>query len=241
MWLATVDMRLFRSTGAQVTFSIPDVTRSAIVERPDGDFAFSENFRGLGDASAVFWHRRVIRGWNVTFNAGLSLPIGKTETPRFRPELDDGSLVPVSRLQRGTGTFDPLFGATMNRTYSALLPPGTRLFASAAVRAPLVDNEHGLRTGASSEVGFGGARETFWHQLVLIARVSWLHRAQDVFAGTPVLVGGGDWVYFAPAAAVSLGEITVQAEFKLPIHRALANRQLDSARSFQIGMIWTPF
>lgn len=33
----------------------------------------------------------------------------KTEQPRLRPELQGGNLVPMSRLQRGTGTIDPVF------------------------------------------------------------------------------------------------------------------------------------
>jgi len=241
VWLLTADVRLFKASGAQLTTTIPDVTRSAVIARPDGDLQFSETFRGLGDMSLIAWHRRVVHGWNVTLNGGVSLPTGRTERPRFRTELEDDSLVPVSRLQRGTGTVDPLFGVTINRNFSQLLPPGTRLFASAAMRAPVAENAYGLRTGASSEVGLGGSRETFWHQLVLIVRLSWLHRAQDVFAGAPVLVGGGDWIYLAPGAAVSFGRLTVQTELKLPLRRSLANRQLDSPRSFQIGVIWAPF
>jgi len=241
VWLVTVDMRLFKATGMQLTTTIPDVTRSAVVARPDGDLHFSETFAGLGDMSLIAWHRRVIRGWNATFNGGTSLPTGRTERPRFSAELEGDSLVPVSRLQRGTGTFDPLFGVTVNRAYSQLLPPGTRLFASAAVRAPVAENEYRLRTGASSEIAFGASRESFWHQLVLIARLSWLHRAQDVFAGVPVLVGGGDWIYISPGAAVTLRKFTVQTEFKFPVRRSLANRQLDSPRSFQIGAIWALF
>jgi hypothetical protein len=31
-----------------------------------------------------------------------------------------------------------------------------------------------------------------------LARIGWLHRQQDVFRGTPVLVGGGDWLYLTP-------------------------------------------
>jgi len=241
MWLVTADVRLFTSTGIQLTATVPDVTRSALVAQPGADLHFSETFRGLGDMSLISWHRRVIRGWNVTLNGGISLPTGRAEQPRFRTELDNDSLVPVSRLQRGTGTVDPLFGVTVNRNYSQILPPGTRLFATAAARAPVAENEYGLRTGASSEIGIGGSRESFWHELVLIVRLSWLHRAQDVFAGTPVLVGGGDWIYLSPAAAVSFGKITIQTEVKFPLRRSLANRQLDSPRSFQIGVVWVAF
>lgn len=150
-------MRLAARSGIQITATVPDVTRSATVTRADGTVVrFSENFAGLGDTSLVAWHRLPTRRrWTVTLNAGASLPTGRTERPRFREALDAGSLVPLSRLQRGTGTVDPLFGLSANRVIESVLPPGVRIFASAAARVPVTENEHGLRTGASFEVGAG--------------------------------------------------------------------------------------
>ena len=243
VWLITADVRLATRTGAQVTVSLPDVTRSAVVPRPNGEvFNFSESFTSLGDVSVVAWHRLPVRrGWNVTLNGGLSLPTGKTEAPRFREEPAGGSLVPVSRLQRGTGTFDPLVGVSANRVLMNILPPGVRVFMSAAARLPIAENTHGLRTGASWDVGAGGSRELrqegFGHNVIGIVRLGWLHREQDVFEGTPVLVGGGDWITIAPALAAGFGTWTVQAEAKFPIWRSLDNRQLDSARVLQFGVV----
>lgn len=243
VWLITADVRLAARSGVQVTVALPDVTRSATVTPPGGDeFRFSETFRGLGDTSIVAWHRLPVRrGWNVTLNAGVSLPTGKTERPRFRQGLVEDSLVPVSRLQRGSGTFDPLLGLSVNRVFMRLLPPGVRLFASAAARLPMAQNEHGLRTGASWEVGAGGARELrqegFGHNMVGIVRLGWLHRAQDVFEGTPVLVGGGDWLTIAPGLAAAFGTVTIQGEAKVTVWRHLRNRQLDSAWVLQAGVV----
>ena len=137
-----------------------------------------------------------------------------------------------------TGTVDPVFGVSANRVITSILPPGIRFFASGAARVPLAENKWGLRTGASWEIGTGASREVGLHQIVAIIRTSWLHRQQDVFEGTPVLVGGGDWINFAPAVAIAVGSVTMQAEVKFPIYRHLANRQLDSSRSFQIGAVW---
>ena len=67
-----------------------------------------------------------------------------------------------------------------------------------------------------------------------------IHRQQDVFEGVPVLVGGGNWIYVSPAVSIGVGPLTFQAEIKLPVYRSLANRQLDSSRSFQLGIVWTP-
>jgi hypothetical protein len=239
VWLLTGDIRIGTMWGVQVTAAIPDVTRSAVVVSPTSTFFFSETFQGLGDSSVLAWRRRVSStGWNMTLNAGASVPTGKTEQPHFRSELQDESLVPISRLQRGTGTVDPVFGVSANRVVTSILPPGIRVFINGAARVPLVENTWGLRTGASWELGGGASREIKLHQIVGILRTSWLHREQDVFDGTPVLVGGGDWLNLAPSLALSLGPVTVQTELKFPLYRHLSNRQLDSSLAFQVGAIW---
>ena len=231
--LLTLDVRLTPRLGLQAAASVPDITRTAVVPRPNGAINFRENFSGLGDTSVLAWYRVPPRAaWNATISAGLSLPTGRTETPRFAPELEDGSLVPMSRLQRGSGTFDPLIGISLDRRISV----GT-LFGSVAARLPVAENETGLRTGASWESSGGLAHELGTHRLSGFARVSWLHRSQDIFNGTPVLVGGGNWVYVTPGLAAQVGKgINVQVEVKLPVYRALANRQLDSRAIFQFGV-----
>lgn len=238
VWLFTGDLRIGARSGIQVAVSVPDVTRSAVIAADNSSRAFSETFRGLGDTSLVAWHRPALwNGWNITVNGGVSVPTGRTERPRFRAAIEEGSLVPVSRLQRGSGTFDPLIGFSVNRLATGVVPGGARLFASAAARLPVAENEYGLRTGASWETGGGLSREIVSHRVVGIFRASWLHRSQDVFEGTPVLVGGGNWLYLAPAVAIDFGAFTAQAEIKLPVWRDLANRQLDSSRLFQLGLV----
>lgn len=243
VWLLTADLRVTTKGGVQVSAAFPDVTRSATVTRSTGEtLQFSENFAGLGDISVIAWRRLPVRrGWIVTLNGGVSVPAGRTERPRFREEMSDGSLVPLSRLQRGSGTWDPLLGISANRVFASVLPPGTRFFASAAARLPVSENEYGLRTGASWEAGLGGSRELrqagFGHNVVVITRLSWLHRNQDVFEGTPVLVGGGDWLNLAPGLAIGLGRFTGQAELRFPVYRSLANRQLDAPFALQLGLV----
>ncbi|MGH9383594.1 MAG: hypothetical protein ACRD2N_04840 [Vicinamibacterales bacterium] len=231
--LITLDLRITGQFGIQAAASIPDVTRTAVIPRSTGTFNFSETFSGLGDTSVGGWYRlRPIRRWYAILNFGGSLPTGKTEQPRFRPELDNGSLVPTSRLQRGSGTFDPVFGASLTRAYSELT-----VFGSLAARTPLYANRDGLRTGASSEVNGGIAHQIGTHRVTGFTRLGWLHRQQDVFAGTRVLVGGGNWLYLTPGAAVQVGKgVNLQAEVKFPIHRSLANKQLDSSAILQLGI-----
>ncbi len=231
--LVTLDVRITEQLGVQAAASIPDVTRTAVIPRSTGTVNFRETFSGLGDTSVLGWYRfRPIRRWNLVVNFGTSLPTGRTENPRFRPELDNGSLVPISRLQRGSGTFDPLFGASLDRRVGHLTA-----FGSMAARSPFHENGDGLRTGASSEINAGVAGALGTHRVTGFARLGWLHREQDVFQGTPVLVGGGEWLYLTPGVAIQIGKgINVQTEVKLPLHRSLANKQLDSSAIFQFGI-----
>ncbi|MFN2447181.1 MAG: hypothetical protein ABR606_16565 [Vicinamibacterales bacterium] len=232
--LLTLDVRVTDQFGVQAAASIPDVTRSAVIPRPAGPATFSETFSGIGDTSLIGWYQlRPVNGWYTVVNVGTSLPTGKTERPRFREELQDGSLVPMSRLQRGSGTLDPLVGANAARRFRRVMTA----FGSVAARLPLYENGNGLRTGASWEVNSGLARELGTSRLTGLARLAWLHRNQDVFEGTSVLVGGGNWLYLTPGIAAQIGKgINVQAEVKVPIYRSLANTQLDSPAIFQFGI-----
>jgi hypothetical protein len=231
--LLTLDVRITEQFGVQAAASVPDVTRSAVIPRSTGAITFKETFSGIGDTSVLGWYKLwPMRGWHTVLNAGASLPTGKTETPRFREELEGGSLVPMSRLQRGSGTIDPLFGFNVARRFQPVT-----VFGSVAARVPLAENGDGLKTGASSEINAGIARDVGTSRVSALARIGWLHREQDSFRGTPVLVGGGNWLYLTPGIAAQIGKgINVQAEVKIPVYRSLANKQLDSSAIFQFGI-----
>lgn len=231
--LVTMDFRITTRFGVQAATSMPLIARTGVVERASGPFAFRDEVRGLGDTVVGAWYRAGAPSrWSGTINAGLSIPTGSTRKPRFRSELQGGSLVPMSRLQRGSGTWDPIVGVSAERPIA-----GGRWVTSLAARTPFSRNEDGLRTGASWEVGSGWAHTVRTHKVMAYGRVDWLHRRQDVFNGIPVLVGGGHWLYLSPGAALMVGKgINVQAEVKLPVYRHLANRQLDSRAIFQLGV-----
>jgi hypothetical protein len=230
--LLSVDARLTKRVGVQIQTGVPLIVRSGTIARPSGSISFRDEVRGLGDTVAGAWYRRSRGSWAWTLNGALSIPTGSTRAPRFRPELEGGSLVPLSRLQRGSGTWDPVFGVVLERTAG-----GGRWVNSLAARTPIAESREGLRTGASWEAGSGWAHTMRSHRVMGYARVDWLHREQDVFDGTPVLVGGGNWIYATPGAAVMIGRgINVQADVKIPLYRHLANRQLDSRAVFQLGV-----
>jgi hypothetical protein len=204
-----------------------------VVPRSTGDVPFRDEVRGVGDTNVAAWyHGGSPFRWQWTANAGLSLPSGKTRAPRFRSELSEGSLVPLSRLQRGSGTVDPTVGLAVE--HKAF---GGRWVSSFAARLPFTENSDGLRVGTSSEAGTGWAREVKTRRVMAYGRVEWLHREQDVFQGIPVLVGGGDWLYVTPGVGVMVGHaLNVQTDVKLPVYRRLANRQLDSHAILQFGI-----
>ena len=92
-----------------------------------------------------------------------------------------------------------------------------RTVTSLAARVPLVENDNGLRVGRSWELGTAWAHTVKTHRVMAFGRLDWLHRDQDQFNGTPVLVGGGNWFYFTPGVAVMVGKgVNVQADVKLP-------------------------
>jgi len=72
----------------------------------------------------------------------------------------------------------------------------TSVFTSVAARAPIDENENGLRTGASFDFSGGAARALGHHRIVGFGRAGWLHRRQDVFNGTEfssVAATGSTW------------------------------------------------
>ena len=230
--IVAFDARITPRFGIQVATAIPSIVRTGTVQRPSGPFDFRDAVRGLGDTTVGTWYQRSRRGWKWTVNGATSVPTGSIRKPVFRAELENGSLVPMSRLSRGSGTWDPLLGVAVEHQLR-----GGRWVTSLAARTPLYENAEGLRTGASWELGSGWARVIGTHRIMGYGRVDWLHREQDVFNGTPVLVGGGNWVYASPGIAVMVGKgINVQTDIKFPVYRHLSNRQLDSRVIFQFGV-----
>jgi hypothetical protein len=231
--IISVDYRMTPRLGLQVSTAVPMIARTGVVQSAGEAFAFRDEVRGLGDTVAAMWYRGGSPGrWAWTVNGGMSMPTGSTRQPRFRAALDEGSLVPLSRLQSGSGTWDPVVGIAVERPAA-----GGRWVTSLAARAPVAENAHGLRIGASWELGSGWAHTVRTHKVMAFSRLDWLHREQDVFRGTPVLVGGGNWIYLTPGIAVMVGKgVNVQADLKIPVFRDLANRQLDSRAIFQFGI-----
>jgi hypothetical protein len=87
----------------------------------------------------------------------------------------------------------PVFGISAERPLA-----GGRGVTSFAARTPLVENRDRLRVRASSELSAAWAHTVRTHKVIADGCVDWLHR-QHTYHGTPVLVGGGDWLDRRPA------------------------------------------
>ena len=157
--LVSLDVRLSRHVGLQLTSGVPVIVRTGTVTRPAGAIDFRDEVGGLGDTSTGLWYQASRRRWTWTINGGVSIPTGSTRKPRFRPELENGSLVPMSRLQRGSGTWDPLFGLVIERPIA-----GGRWINSLAARTPIAQNADGLRVGSAVETSSGWAHTLGTHK-----------------------------------------------------------------------------
>lgn len=125
-----------------------------------------------------------------------------------------------------------MLGATLSRRFST-----TTAFGNVAARLPIYENGDGLRTGAAIETNIGAARALGHHRLTGLMRLAWLTRQQDRFRGTPVLVGGGHWLYVTPGVGLLVGKgLNLQVEAKVPVYRSLSNTQLDSSVIWQLGV-----
>jgi hypothetical protein len=114
----------------------------------------NETLFRLGDVSVALPLTRPAGRWTLGASVGLSLPTGRTESDPF--ELGELGL-PHQHIQFGTGTLDPLIGASVSRESG-----GTSWSASGNARLTLYQNAHeyraGDRFGLAAGVGrtFGG-------------------------------------------------------------------------------------
>ena len=106
--------------------------------------------------------------WSAALRGGVTIPLGKTEENPF--ELGRRGL-PHQHIQFGTGTWDPLAGASLGRRFGEVMT-----IASVLARLPVSENRHGYRAGRRlsvttnadrrirgpwrAQAGFDYARET---------------------------------------------------------------------------------
>jgi hypothetical protein len=164
-----------------------------------------------------------------SLNAGISFPTGDVE----RPEIMGTPAQPVanSTLQLGTGTFDPLVGAS----YAQLWGPFTS-FGSVAVRIPGGENRFDYETGLAGQVNLGASvpvREGF----SAVPKVAYAWQDADQLDGDDVFASGGQWIYVVPGFLLQVSEkADFQAAVEIPVWRNLRTEQLDTQARVTFGL-----
>ena len=138
----------FRRVGTTIEFEDLD-GRPIIV--PGGDIHHrNEALTGPGDPwlMAVAGRRR--GPWSAAVRGGVTIPLGRTEDNPFalgRIGLSH------QHIQFGTGTWDPLAGASVGRRFGEIVAT-----AGLIARMPVATNDHGYRAGRRIQGGLGADR-----------------------------------------------------------------------------------
>jgi hypothetical protein len=125
----------------QVTTRIrfEDLDRRPIV-LPGGDIHHrNETLAGPGDPWVMGVAGRRLGHWSAALRAGITVPLGRTEENPFA--LGRRGL-PHQHVQFGTGTWDPLLGASLGRRLGTVMAT-----ASVIARLPVATNGHGYHAG----------------------------------------------------------------------------------------------
>jgi hypothetical protein len=116
----------------------------------------NETLLHIADPKLAALITRAKTPWTLAASVGVSAPIGRTEENPFAL----GRLgLPHQHIQFGTGTWDPMFGASASRTLGDL-----SVHASVSAKATLYENSHGYRAGDryGAELGMGRRVAGVW-------------------------------------------------------------------------------
>lgn len=118
---------------------------------PNGDIHHrNETLVGPGDPWLMAVAGRRIGVWSAALRGGITIPLGKTVENPFA--LGRRGLL-HQHIQFGTGTWDPLAGASLGRRFGEVMTS-----ASALARLPVSENRHGYRAGRRVQVSAGADR-----------------------------------------------------------------------------------
>lgn len=162
---------------------------------------------------------------SLRLDFGLSLPTGEAEPP----VLDMGG-TPVSLLQTGTGTFDPVLGAGLRADWGGLactLDTGALL--------PFYANEYDFQAGTSLRFS-GGFEIRPIDELTLRLGLNVDHLWRDIVDDEKVEPGGGWRVAIHPQIGWSpTTSINLFAGANIPLYRKADHRVLDSDVIWEFG------
>ncbi|MEW6746047.1 MAG: hypothetical protein AB1486_25180 [Planctomycetota bacterium] len=162
----------------------------------------------------------------LMFDIGTSVPTGESVS-----SVDSASGTPVSSLQTGTGTFNPVLGGHLRLDWGRV---AAALEASTVV--PFYENRYDFQAGAFQSYRMN-LEVMPVSDLRLALGLAFEHRSSDRIDGESIAAGGG-WRYLLyPQAVASLGggaELFFGAQ--VPFHRNFDTHQLDSAVKWELGI-----
>lgn len=212
---------------------------------------FSTRTSGWGDTSITgLFHLEQGKAWRLHLNAGLSLPTGSTDergqvlTPMgMRPDVR----LPYP-MQLGSGTYDPILGATIAGAGAGSLSWGAQWLS----RFRIHDNDNDYRLGDEHRLT-GWLAYAFSAPVSASVRVEYYDRGnisgQDPEIAGPVQTAdparqGGSRTDVALgvnyAAQGGLHGWRLALEYLAPVAQNLDGPQLETDGQFMIGVQYTP-
>lgn len=237
------------------TFNYTDIFWRAPGLGPPGQGP-REREQGLGDTTLQFhWtlvddflHKRTGEGgdadelpyaaedWlreprlRVRASFGSTLPTGDVKQ---LPENPNPLGTPVTSLQLGIGTFNPMIGGQARVDWGGL---AASLDAVGVI--PFYENRHDLQAGAFQKYSLTGEVLPL-EDVRLALGLEAEHRERDEIDGEAITVGGG-WRYLLhPQAVLSPWEnVHVFLGMSYPIYRRFETQQVDYGKRWEFGFLF---
>lgn len=157
---------------------------------------------------------------------GASLPTGRAEAP----VLSMGG-TPISLLQTGTGTIDPVVGASLRVDWG-----GIAAVLGAHATLPFYENRYDFQAGANVTITPAVEVKPI-RELTVRLGLDIEHAWRDILNDARVTPGGGWRLALHPAIIWQPDDaIRVFVGAQVPFHRDPVNRTLDSDVTWEVGV-----
>ncbi|CAN5460747.1 hypothetical protein BH11MYX1_BH11MYX1_44790 [soil metagenome] len=192
----------------------------------------NETLVGLGDPWLLARAAATLGGFVVGARVGVALPFGRTEPDPF--ELGDLGL-PHEHSQFGAGTFEPLAGIDVARTFG-----GARIDAFALSIQALYDDHDGYRAGDRYAGGFGVASALGTRQGRFRLTVEAQHETAETWSGVVHTDEGNTGRTDALAGLEATWRVTddwhVGVTAKVPLYTHVQGGQIESSPFIGINL-----
>lgn len=193
------------------------------------------DFLKFGDMQLVaHFNHPLGNGTRMSILAGLKLPTGDTNVRN-----DQGEEAEMT-LQPGTGSVDPLIGASVTHNFSAADRQFPSL-ASALVRIPGSDGRFGYRAGADAVMSAGTAY-AMASRLTALLQVNFRYRDRDDAGDAPGIAEentGGEYLYITPGVKLGLADrVELLTYVQVPVFQRVNGIQIVSRWNLLCGLTY---